>query len=41
MQTEGITTVHWLFLGLIGGAQQETYIVTALSGTVAFGPLAV
>lgn len=40
IQTEGITTAHRLFLGLIGGAQQETYTVTALYGTAAVGPLA-
>jgi hypothetical protein len=33
IQTEGITTVHRVFVGLIGHAQAETYTVTKLYGT--------
>ena len=36
---EGITTVHRVFVALIGHPQSETYAVTALNGTAAFGPL--
>ena len=39
IHTEGITTVHRAFVGLIGHPQSETYTVTALSGTAAVGPL--
>lgn len=39
IRTEGITTVHRVFVGLIGHPQAETYAVTALDGTAAFGPL--
>jgi len=37
--TEGITTVHRVFVALIGHPQAETYAVTKLDGTAAFGPL--
>lgn len=37
--TEGITTVHRVFVALIGHPQAETYEVTKLDGTAAFGPL--
>lgn len=37
--TEGITTLHRVFVALIGHPQSETYTVTALSGTAAVGPL--
>ncbi len=42
MRTKGITTVHRAFVGLIGHPQAETYAVTRLEGTAAFGflPLA-
>ncbi len=40
IRTEGITTVHRVFVGLIGHPQAETYTVTALSGTAAIGVLA-
>lgn len=39
IRTEGITTVHRVFVALIGHPQSETYTVTALNGTAAFGPL--
>jgi hypothetical protein len=37
--TEGITTIHRIFVALIGHPQSETYTVTALDGTAAFGEL--
>ena len=37
--TEGITTVHRAFVGLIGHPQAEAYVVTKLDGTAASGPL--
>ena len=39
VRTEGITTVHRVFVALIGHPQAETYTVTALDGTAAVGPL--
>lgn len=39
INTEGITTVHRIFVALIGHPQSETYTVTSLSGTAAVGPL--
>ena len=39
IHTKGITTVHRVFVALIGHPQSETYTVTALGGTAAFGPL--
>jgi hypothetical protein len=39
IHTEGITTVHRLFVALIGHPQSETYTVTAMCGTAAVGPL--
>lgn len=39
IHTEGITTVHRVFAGLVGHPQSQTYTVTALDGTAAFGPL--
>lgn len=39
VRTEGITTVHRVFVALIGHPQAETYSVTELDGTAAFGPL--
>ena len=39
INTEGITTVHRIFVGLIGHPQSETYTVTPLTGTAAVGPL--
>ena len=39
IHTEGITTLHRVFVALIGHPQSETYTVTALSGTAAVGPL--
>jgi hypothetical protein len=39
MQTEGITTLHRIFIGLIGHPQSEIYTVTPLNGTAAVGPL--
>jgi hypothetical protein len=39
MHTEGITTVHRIFVALIGHPQSETYTVTPLNGTAAVGPL--
>ena len=35
IHTEGITTVHRVFVALIGHPQSETYTVTALDGTAA------
>ena len=39
IRTKGITTVHRVFVALIGHPQSETYTVTALDGTAAVGPL--
>ncbi len=39
INTEGITTVHRIFVALIGHPQSETYTVTSLNGTAAVGPL--
>ena len=39
INTEGITTVHRIFVALIGHPQSETYTVTPLNGTAAVGPL--
>ncbi len=39
IHTEGITTVHRVFVALIGHPQSETYTVSALDGTAAVGPL--
>ena len=39
INTEGITTVHRIFVALIGHPQSETYTATSLSGTAAVGPL--
>jgi hypothetical protein len=39
IHTEGITTVHRIFVALIGHPQSETYTVTSLNGTAAVGPL--
>jgi hypothetical protein len=39
IRTEGITTVHRVFVALIGHPQGETYTLTALDGTAAVGPL--
>jgi hypothetical protein len=39
IQTEGITTVHRIFVGLIGHPQSETYTVIPLNGSAAAGPL--
>jgi hypothetical protein len=39
IHTEGITTVHRVFVALIGHPQSETYTMTALDGTAAAGPL--
>ena len=36
---EGITTIHRIFVALIGHPQSETYTVTPLNGTAAVGPL--
>jgi hypothetical protein len=33
IQTDGITTVHRVFVGMIGHTQSETYTVTRLQGT--------
>jgi hypothetical protein len=41
IRTEGITTVHRVFVGLIGHPQSETYTVTELDGTASVGPLPV
>ena len=37
--TEGVTTLHRLFILPFGGPQREIYTVTALSGTAVNGPL--
>ena len=39
IQAEGITTIHRVFVGQMGHAQVETYVVTPLSGTAAAGVL--
>jgi hypothetical protein len=39
IQTQGITTIHRVFVGQMGHAQVETYTVTPLSGTAAAGIL--
>jgi hypothetical protein len=39
IHTEGITTVHRIFVALIGHPQSETYTVSSLNGTAAAGPL--
>jgi hypothetical protein len=39
IDTDGITTVHRIFVALIGHPQSETYSVTELCGTAAVGPL--
>ena len=39
IHTEGITTLHRILVALIGHPQSETYTVTALAGTAAFGEL--
>jgi hypothetical protein len=39
IHTEGIITVHRVFVALIGHPQSETYTVTGLDGTAAVGPL--
>ncbi len=39
IRTKGITTVHRVFVALIGHPQAETYRVTALDGRAAVGPL--
>lgn len=39
INTEGITTVHRIFVALIGHPQSETYTVTSLNGTASVGPL--
>ena len=39
IDTEGITTVHRIFVALIGHPQSETSTVTSLNGTAAVGPL--
>lgn len=39
IRTEGITTVHRAFVGLIGHPQAETYRVTKLDGSATFGAL--
>lgn len=39
INTEGITTVHRIFVALIGHPQSETYTVSSLNGTAAAGPL--
>jgi hypothetical protein len=39
IQTEGITTVHRIFVAAIGHPQSETYTVTSLNGTATVGPL--
>jgi hypothetical protein len=40
IRTEGITTVHRTFVGMIGHPQEESYTVTELCGTAAAGLLA-
>ena len=39
ISTEGITTTHRIFAGLIGHAQVESYVFTKLTGTAALGIL--
>ena len=39
IHTDGITTIHRVFVALIGHPQSETYTVTPLHGTAAVGPL--
>ena len=39
IHTEGITTVHRIFVALIGHPQSETYTVSSLNGTATAGPL--
>ena len=39
IHTDGITTIHRVFVALIGHPQSETYTVTRLHGTAAVGPL--
>ena len=39
INTEGITTIHRIFVALIGHPQSESYTVTPLNGTAAVGPL--
>ncbi len=39
IHTDGITTIHRIFVALIGHPQSETYTVTPLHGTAAVGPL--
>jgi hypothetical protein len=39
INTEGITTVHRIFVALIGHPQSEAYTVTSLDGTAAVGLL--
>ena len=41
IDTDGITTVHRIFVALIGHPQSETYTVTELDGTASVGPLPV
>jgi hypothetical protein len=39
LSTEGITTTHRIFAGLIGHAQAESYAVTRLTGSATHGQL--
>ena len=39
INTEGITTIHRIFVARIGHPQSESYTVTPLNGTAAVGPL--
>ena len=39
INTEGITTIHRVFVARIGHPQSESYTVTPLNGTAAVGPL--
>jgi hypothetical protein len=39
ISTDGITTTHRIFAGLIGHAQAESYLVTKLTGTALHGIL--
>jgi hypothetical protein len=39
ISTDGITTTHRIFAGLIGHAQAESYVVTKLTGTAVHGIL--
>lgn len=41
IHTDGITTIHRVFVALIGHPQSETYTVTPLHGTAAVGELPV